>query len=521
MSNRRVVFVVGSGRSGTSTMAGTLRTLGLHVPQPEVVADATNPKGFGEPRWVVDLHHELLQRSNVQVSDARPRAWLDTGTTSGDHATRERVAAWLEDQFAVARRARRQGPARLVVPRPVASRADRCDATSSYVTMLRPVTEVVGSKQTYYGPRGQSGAGSDQGDVTRTAAWVNMMLHTERATRGQQRAVRPLRRPARRLDAAGLRARRGLRPPGREDRDGRRHRRGAPLHRPLAAPGDDDVGRHRCAGPAARARRRDLAGARRDRRRRLGEEPRSGCDQLRAAYASSTPTPRRSPTRPSWPSGAAPPPTPVATPSRRHRRAAPPTGCPTPYARWCRPRPGRSSAGRWAGSAPGIRLMPDIASLEGDPAYDVTWPWTLRRAAGARADVRLPGAQRGAQPAVGAAADLRRGRSTCCSSTTAPTTAPPTWRAASPRSAARPSGSPSSDYPHRVARAGGEHLATPATSVHSLTHFYNWCFSHVRTTYSMKWDGDMVLTPEGAGILRDLSWQLQSTRRSWRCRATR
>ena len=88
MSLRRVVFVVGSGRSGTSTMAGTLRTLGLHVPQPEVVADATNPKGFGEPRWVVDLHHELLQRSNVQVSDARPRAWLDTGTTSGDHATR-------------------------------------------------------------------------------------------------------------------------------------------------------------------------------------------------------------------------------------------------------------------------------------------------------------------------------------------------------------------------------------------------------------------------------------------------
>ena len=101
MSSRRVVLVVGSGRSGTSTMAGTLRTLGLHVPQPEVVADATNPKGFGEPRWVVDLHHELLQRSNVQVSDARPRAWLDTGTTSGDHATRERVTAWLEEQLTI------------------------------------------------------------------------------------------------------------------------------------------------------------------------------------------------------------------------------------------------------------------------------------------------------------------------------------------------------------------------------------------------------------------------------------
>ena len=188
-TSRRVVFVVGSGRSGTSTMSGTLRTLGLHVPQPEVVADATNPKGFGEPRWVVDLHAELLARSNVQVSDARPRAWLDTGTTSGDHATRERVTAWLERQFDLGDE--------LVIKDPRAAwflglwraAADRCGATSSYVTMLRPVTEVVGSKQTYYGPTGgRGGAGSDQGAVTRTAAWINMMLHTERATRGQQRA---------------------------------------------------------------------------------------------------------------------------------------------------------------------------------------------------------------------------------------------------------------------------------------------------------------------------------------------
>jgi hypothetical protein len=184
-TSRRVVFVVGSGRSGTSTMAGTLRTLGLHVPQPEVVADATNPKGFGEPRWVVDLHTELLARSNVQVSDARPRAWLDTGTTSGDHATRARVADWLAEQLAVGDE--------LVIKDPRAAwflglwraAADRCGATSSYVTMLRPVTEVVGSKQTYYG---RMGAGSDQGAVTRTAAWINIMLHTERATRGQQRA---------------------------------------------------------------------------------------------------------------------------------------------------------------------------------------------------------------------------------------------------------------------------------------------------------------------------------------------
>ena len=55
---RKVLFVAGAGRSGTSTMAGLMRIMGLHVPQPEVVADETNPKGFGEPRWVVD-HHQL------------------------------------------------------------------------------------------------------------------------------------------------------------------------------------------------------------------------------------------------------------------------------------------------------------------------------------------------------------------------------------------------------------------------------------------------------------------------------
>lgn len=67
------------------------------------------------------------------------------------------------------------------------------------------------------------------------------------------------------------------------------------------------------------------------------------------------------------------------------------------------------------------------------------------------------------------------------------------------------------DYPFTVARAGAENLATPADSVHSLTHFYNWSFGHVRTSYSMKWDGDMVLTEEGVGTLADLAWQLEGS----------
>ena len=189
-SRRRVVFVVGSGRSGTSTMAGALQALGMHVPQPEVRADETNPKGFAESKWVVDLHHELLQRHHVQVSDARPSAWYETGKASASGITRARLTDWLGGQF---RPAVGDEPAidELVVKDPRLawflglwkSAALRCDAQASYVTMLRHVTEVVGSKQRYY-----SQATNDFSHLQRTAAWVNMMLHTERATRGGTRA---------------------------------------------------------------------------------------------------------------------------------------------------------------------------------------------------------------------------------------------------------------------------------------------------------------------------------------------
>ncbi len=66
-------------------------------------------------------------------------------------------------------------------------------------------------------------------------------------------------------------------------------------------------------------------------------------------------------------------------------------------------------------------------------------------------------------------------------------------------------------YPFAVSRCGPEHLRTFPDSVHSLTYFYNWSFSHVRTRYALKWDGDMVLTPQGEQVLRDLAWQLEGT----------
>ena len=65
-------------------------------------------------------------------------------------------------------------------------------------------------------------------------------------------------------------------------------------------------------------------------------------------------------------------------------------------------------------------------------------------------------------------------------------------------------------YPFAVARCGAEHLSTPEASVHSLAYFYNWSFAHARTSYVLKWDGDMVLSDLAVQALRDLAWQLEA-----------
>lgn len=172
---RKVLLVAGAGRSGTSTMAGLMRIMGLRVPQPEVAPDETNPKGFAEPRWVVDFHDRLLAEAVVQVSDARPSAWFETARVATREVERIRVAEWLEGQF--------QESAELVIKDPRLSwflslwrvGAIRTNATPVFATMLRPPAEVVGSKQKYYANR--------LGATHLVASWVNMLLHTERATR--------------------------------------------------------------------------------------------------------------------------------------------------------------------------------------------------------------------------------------------------------------------------------------------------------------------------------------------------
>ena len=177
---RSLVLVAGSGRSGTSLFSGILQRLGCHVPQPEVPADATNPRGFAESQWVVDFHTRQLRAARVQVSDARPAAWALTAQAGLDDAVRAELRAWLAGQFGAA-------PA-LIVKDPRLSWflplwrscAEELGVAPRFVTMLRHPAAVIDSKQRWYG--------GWQGDVGRTAGWIHQTLFTERATRGAPRA---------------------------------------------------------------------------------------------------------------------------------------------------------------------------------------------------------------------------------------------------------------------------------------------------------------------------------------------
>src|SRR5215212_4418947 len=175
---RRLVLVVGVGRSGTSLLTGVLGQLGFHIPQPEVQADDTNPRGFGEPRWAVDFHTRLLAERRVTLNDSRPAAW-EQMAEAGRQA-RVELLAWLRGELAQADELVVKDPRTVWFLDAWRSCADELGARTSFATMLRHPAEIVASARKSYGP-GLTEAG-------RAAAWINVTLQTERATRDAQRA---------------------------------------------------------------------------------------------------------------------------------------------------------------------------------------------------------------------------------------------------------------------------------------------------------------------------------------------
>ncbi len=188
----KLVIVTGSGRSGTSSVAGTLKRLGLVVPQPEVEADERNPRGYYEPLWVADFHKYFLNDIPVRTIDSRP----DAGQIAMDHVTpeledqlRDWLAAELAQQPDDAVLAIKETRAYWVYPLWLRVAAELGVEVTS-LTMLRHPTQVVRSRDAAYLTE-QSDAFRRQRETTNVAAWMNSVFETERGTRGDPRAFVP------------------------------------------------------------------------------------------------------------------------------------------------------------------------------------------------------------------------------------------------------------------------------------------------------------------------------------------
>lgn len=188
----KLVIVTGSGRSGTSSVAGTLKRLGLHIPQPEVEADERNPLGYYEPLWVADFHKFFLNDIPVRTIDSRPHA----GRIAMDAVTPEREAElreWLRTELAA------QPDGTVVAIKetraywlyPLWLRvALEVGAEVTSLTMLRHPAQVVRSRDAAYLTE-ETDSFRRQRETTNVAAWMNSVFETERATRTNPRAFVP------------------------------------------------------------------------------------------------------------------------------------------------------------------------------------------------------------------------------------------------------------------------------------------------------------------------------------------
>lgn len=183
---RRLVLVTGTGRSGTSTITGTLKELGLHVPGAVREAQEANPRGFFEPHWVVDLHTRMLDRARAHTMDGDPR--------TATRAKRSVNGSTIDELTNALSSALEESP-RLVIkdPRtvwfiPMWMRvAESLGMRVSFATMLRHPAEAIASRTVHWS-KSDNVERVRSRQIANLAGWVNVSLMNEQRTRGQSRA---------------------------------------------------------------------------------------------------------------------------------------------------------------------------------------------------------------------------------------------------------------------------------------------------------------------------------------------
>ncbi|MCW2815234.1 MAG: hypothetical protein JWN84_2689, partial [Nocardioides sp.] len=179
----KIVVVTGAGRSGTSSVAGSLKRLGLHVPQPEKPADEWNPRGYYESSWPTTFHARWL-KPLLRDMDARPHA-AAVALASITAEREERFSAWVRGQVEM------RAPGEQVLVKetraywvlPMWQRAAAsAGAELVSLTMLRHPAQVVRSRDAKH-QSGQPDEFRSLRTTTNVAAWLNALFVTELATR--------------------------------------------------------------------------------------------------------------------------------------------------------------------------------------------------------------------------------------------------------------------------------------------------------------------------------------------------
>jgi hypothetical protein len=169
---------VGPGRSGTSAIAGALAHSGYHVPA-AIQGRKANPRGFYEPRWLVNFDKERLRAARVGTLDPDPHA-LDFFRRAVDWADAKAVLApWITEQLATGQRLVLKDPRLIWFHQLWAELAEELCFDLGFLMMMRHPSEVSSSRSTHY----------DAAHARAVAGWINVALMTERLTRGDRRAV--------------------------------------------------------------------------------------------------------------------------------------------------------------------------------------------------------------------------------------------------------------------------------------------------------------------------------------------
>lgn len=183
---RTLVIVTGSGRSGTSTVTGSLKMLGSYIPQPEIPANDANPRGYFEPKWTVEYQKRVLADAGVRTLDARPEAYELMQPTCAKAEFRDELQEWFATQL-LGRQIVVKDPRSFWLRNLWVPVAADLGVDTRFLTMLRHPAEVVGSRDMHY----LKNADDDRRLARETGnlgGWVNVALTNERVGRDSDRA---------------------------------------------------------------------------------------------------------------------------------------------------------------------------------------------------------------------------------------------------------------------------------------------------------------------------------------------